>query len=200
MASSRRMGAETSAIRGELIEAAALILEEEGVAGLTARRLAEKVGLKRQIVHYYFGAMDDLLVAVIRVKAEKNLARLDELLDRDPLRAVWEICGSPSATAPVFELNALAIRRPAIQAEMRRYDEVFHRRVAEALDGRFTARGIKPAVAPIAMTHLVAGVASTLGFEGVIQAERGHAELKALLEDWMAAYLETGELPGRTGG
>jgi AcrR family transcriptional regulator len=62
MVATRRPEDESRAL---LIEAATDLINTEGYAALTARKLAGKVGRKRQIVHYYFRIMDDLLLAVI---------------------------------------------------------------------------------------------------------------------------------------
>ena len=61
----RRLGVESSETRAQLIKLAARLIRDEGCAAVTARRLAEDLGLKRQIVHYYFGTIEDLLIVVI---------------------------------------------------------------------------------------------------------------------------------------
>src|SRR5580693_6739527 len=50
--------------REAILAAAETIMTEEGYAAVTSRRVAEKAGLKSQLVHYYFGTMDELFVAV----------------------------------------------------------------------------------------------------------------------------------------
>ena len=47
---------------------------DEGYAAATSRRVAAKAGVKPALVHYYFPSMDDLFVAVLRDKAEDNMA------------------------------------------------------------------------------------------------------------------------------
>lgn len=54
----RRMAADRSKTRAQLIEAAGRLLSKEGYAAVTARRLAEEMGIKRQTVHYYFSTID----------------------------------------------------------------------------------------------------------------------------------------------
>src|SRR5262249_23627983 len=60
MASSRRRGDESSATRALLLEAAEDLMREEGYPAVTTRRLAGRVGVSNQLVHYYFRTMDDL--------------------------------------------------------------------------------------------------------------------------------------------
>ena len=70
MGSARRIGAPDAKNRGVLIDAAEKLLLEEGYAAVTSRRVAEKAGLKPQLVHYYFRTMEELFLAVFRRMAE----------------------------------------------------------------------------------------------------------------------------------
>src|ERR1700759_2223061 len=91
-AATRRMGVESSATRIQLIDEAAKLLKKEGCGAVTARRLAEKLGLKRQIVHYYFATIEDLLIAVIKRDSEAFHEHFtQELIQRDPLHVIWEL-------------------------------------------------------------------------------------------------------------
>src|SRR3569623_2813758 len=99
MADTRRPAEESKAM---LIAAAAEIIRAEGYEELSASRLAEKVGLKRQIVHYYFRTIDDLLVGVIKFYGDIGLARMTEVIRKDPLRAIWEVEPNSSATSFAF--------------------------------------------------------------------------------------------------
>src|ERR1700712_2116321 len=84
----RRIGAESSATRALIIEAAELVMIEEGYAAASTRRVAARAGLKPSLVHYYFPTTEDLLLAVNRKGAAESDRRLDEALSSpDPLRA-----------------------------------------------------------------------------------------------------------------
>ena len=72
MASARRIGAPDAKNRGVLLDAAEQLMLEEGYAAVTSRRVAEKAGLKPQLVHYYFRTMEDLFLAVFR-RSRKGL-------------------------------------------------------------------------------------------------------------------------------
>ncbi len=73
MPSGRRIGAPDAKNRGVLLDAAEQLMLEEGYAAVTSRRLADRAGLKPQLVHYYFRTMDDLFLAVFRRRAEQGL-------------------------------------------------------------------------------------------------------------------------------
>ena len=83
LASPRRIGAEDSKTRAQLLDAAEQLLLEEGYAAVTSRRVAAKAGLKPQLVHYYFRTMDDLFLEVFRRRAEENLARFERAVADD---------------------------------------------------------------------------------------------------------------------
>src|ERR1700759_4835682 len=109
MPSERRRGTRDSATRTELIAAAAAVIGEEGYAALTSRTLADRLGLSRQIVHYYFKSMDELCIAVVQQRGTRTPARLQQAIESpEPLRAVWEICNDPAEASLSLELNALA--------------------------------------------------------------------------------------------
>ena len=89
--SPRRIGAEDSKRRAQLLEAAELLLLEEGYAAVTSRRVAAKAGLKPQLVHYYFRTMDDLFVAVFHAGPKKTWPGSNE---SSPLTDHCRHCGS----------------------------------------------------------------------------------------------------------
>ena len=90
--SPRRIGAADSKTRAQLLDAAELLLLEEGYAAVTSRRVAAKAGLKPQLVHYYFRTMDDLFLEVFRRRAEENVARVERAVAADgSLRALWQL-------------------------------------------------------------------------------------------------------------
>ena len=76
MASARRIGAPDAKNRVVLLDAAEQLLLEEGYAAVTSRRVAERAGLKPQLVHYYFRAMDDMFIEVFRRRAKRDEDRI----------------------------------------------------------------------------------------------------------------------------
>src|SRR5271155_4449899 len=66
MASRRRIGVEGSETWALLLDTAELIMREEGYPAVTTRRLAGRMGVSSQLVHYYFRSMDDLFLALMR--------------------------------------------------------------------------------------------------------------------------------------
>ena len=189
-ASPRRIGAEDSATRTALLDAALALMVEEGYAAVTSRRVAAKAGLKPQLVHYYFRTMDDLFLALVRRGAEHNLARQTRALaSPQPLRALWAFATDPTVTVMSTELAALANHRKAIQAEIGAYAEQFRRLETDALAKILEAQGADPDELPAAaVSVLVTSVARVLALEEALGMTTGHPEMRALVERYLDRY------------
>jgi TetR/AcrR family transcriptional regulator len=189
--SSRRRGVENSAVRSALIDAAELLIREGGYPSVTARNLADKINLKRQIVHYYFRSMDDLFIAVIRRGADKARPRLEAALTSDePLRTLWEINSDPAQATQTLELSALASRRPAVRAEVKRYAQEFRDLQTRVLVKHLEKRGISPDLQPVVATVLLTSLSQVLTLESAIDIDRGHPETLAFVDDCLRAFAE----------
>ena len=177
MAETRRP-AEVS--RTMLIEAAVDVIRNEGYGALSARRLAEKVGLKRQIVHYYFRTVDDLLLAVVRYYGDLGLRHFATVLPEDPLRVLWEVQADESATA--FAFMAMATHRHEIKKEVLRYMDEFRKLQSKAISTYFKSRGIDAAIPPVAVAIIIQSISQGLAAEASLGAKLGHAETRAVME------------------
>lgn len=196
MASDRRRGDESSAVRAALVDAAEELIREGGYPAVTARNLAEKVNLKRQIVHYYFTSMDDVVAAVIRRNTERVKARLQEAMSSgEPLRALQELNRDPQQAVLTMESNALANRRPAVRAEVARSTEELRELQTRMLEAHLAQRGITPAIRPIVATVLLTSLAQALALEAAIDVSTGHAETYEFVEDCLRAFAEGRDPP-----
>jgi AcrR family transcriptional regulator len=188
----RRLGVESSETRAQLMSLAARLIRDEGCAAVTARRLAEELGLKRQIVHYYFGTIEDLLIAVIRRSVGRVHERVKQELDcEDPLRVIYQF--SNSVNSALFEFSALAMRSKAIRAELQRYMGEFRKMQSKAIARHLELRGIEPSIAPAATALVVNAVAHTLAIEAELGVTEGHVETRALMEGWLRTFAQYGE-------
>ena len=57
--------------RARMLDAAERIMVREGYAAVTSRRVEAEAGLK---LHYHFGTLDDLFIAVFRRRARATLS------------------------------------------------------------------------------------------------------------------------------
>src|SRR5262245_47776998 len=67
------VGKRDTGTREKIIAATLEIMFEEGYAAATSRRVAERAGVQRAVVYYYFPTMDDLFLAVLRRGTQENL-------------------------------------------------------------------------------------------------------------------------------
>jgi AcrR family transcriptional regulator len=188
----RRLGVESSETRAQLIRLAARLIRDEGCAAVTARRLAEDLGLKRQIVHYYFGTIEDLLIAVIRRSVGRVHERVKlQLESGQPLKVIYEL--GNTASSALFEFTALAMRSKAIRAEMQRYMDDYRKMQAQAIARYLEQRGITPRIPPMATALVINSVAHTLAIEAALGVTEGHSETRALMDKWLQGFEQDGE-------
>jgi AcrR family transcriptional regulator len=183
------MGPADSEVRERLLNVAERMIAEEGCDAVTARRLAEALGLKRQIVHYYFRSIEDLIIAVIRRQGEALREHLAAALEQGESQAtLWE----PGSTTPAatFEFMAMATRREGVRAEVSRYMEEFRRMRADALAKRQVNKRVGHDAPPLAVATILTAVGQALALEEAIGVSLGHAETRAYVERWL------GELRG----
>lgn len=155
----RRPRAATAEKRTHLLDVTERIMVTEGYAAVTSRNVAAQAGIK---LHYHFGSIDELLVAVVRRLGERNVALLAEALaSPSPLRAWWRLASDRHGNALLVELTAAANHRPALQAELGAFArEVRHMQI-EALGPVLDGHGIDAGLFPPA---LVAAAFQGLGF------------------------------------
>ncbi len=167
---------------------------EEGYAAATSRRVAAQAGVKPALVHYYFGGMDDLFVAVLQAGAETNLSTQQEALAEDSrcmrcgnstARKVrrcgwnswrWPTTARPSAArSPAAPTGSASLRSPA---------------VASALQAHGVDTDEFP---PVVMSMIVASLARIL----VLEQGRGiPAAAITQAQDFVRRYLDRFELLG----
>jgi AcrR family transcriptional regulator len=189
------MGAENSHTRAELIRAAEAIISDQGYAAVTARALAEKVGLKRQIVHYYFHSIEELLIEVIRTHSDAARVAYGAALNAGhPLEAIRALNNNEAATALMFELQAMAVRKERVRTLIGGYVREFRQLQAEALERYLNERGLVPNVPPVVMALVMASLSSTLAAEVALGASEGHRELEALIDAWIEDLAKSGEM------
>src|SRR6187200_1323310 len=139
MATPRRIGAETSKKRDELLDCVERLLVSEGYAAVTYRAVAAKAEVTSGLVQYYFPTLDDLFIAAIRRRSEQNLQRLTAELEArpdEPLRVFWEYSQEESNASVTAEFLALGNHRKSIASEIADVSERVRRLQVAAIAGR----------------------------------------------------------------
>ena len=183
----RRIGAESSATRAAMLDAAEALMREEGYAAVSTRKVAARAGLKPSLVHYYFPTTDDLLIALFRRGADQSDLMLEQALNADdPLRALWEFFADTSRTALTLEFMALANHRKTIRSFMLEHSEQMRERQVALLSRLSDLPGSAFAGCPPAgLSLLLAGIGRALVMEGSMGVVGGHSEARAFVEQWL---------------
>jgi AcrR family transcriptional regulator len=182
-----RVGRE--ATREALIDATAQIMVAEGYAAATSRRVAAKAGVKPALVHYYFPSMDDLLVAVLRDKAETILQRQRKAMaEAEPLHALWQLNGAQDAQL-FTEFLAMANHRKAIRSEISSYAMRFRDLEEGAMTLALKARGIDlESFPPVVMSMIMGSLARMVLHERTLGITRGHDEARVFIEQCLDRF------------
>ncbi len=174
MASTRRIGTETSGTRKLLLQAAAELMREEGYAEVTSRKLAKRAGLKAQLVHYYFRTMGDLFAELFHQATQYHLKQLDEAAASDePLVRMFEISCDPANAAMQMEFLALANHRKEMHVLIADFGKELNDRESAIIraavmpDGLAAAKATAEELATIIQTG-----ARGLAFAGRFNTER----------------------------
>lgn len=191
MATNRRFGLETPQTRMALMDAVGNVMREHGYGALTARKVAERAGLKHQLVYYYFQTLDDLLIATYERHMERYLARIEEALQsRRPLHAFWNVHANPVDSVLNSEFLSMANHNEAIRTRTIAFGEDVRRLGLERLnESLHTPPGSAGAVNAFAVTMAITSIGSVLGLENAIGLSGGHAQTHAMI-GWCIDQLE----------
>ena len=183
----RRIGAPDAKNRGLLLDAAEQLMLEEGYAAVTSRRLANKAGLKPQLVHYYSRTMEELFLEVFRRRAEEGLAvQARALQSPQPLWALWRFGTDPGFTRISMEFMALANHRKELRAEIAYYAERFREEQRQAVAAALQRYGVRSEdMPPVVWTVLMTSLSRFLVLEQAIGMSGGHAETLELVEGYL---------------
>ena len=151
-ARSRTVRPRGAARREALLEATLRIVADTGADAVTHRRVAEVAQLPLASTTYYFDSKEQLLTAALEVAAERDLARLHELVEQrralpaDPEHAVAlvldtiaelsddeQAAGRRSLLAG-YTLLLEAARRPALRELTRRWTKAYMTSVTEMME------------------------------------------------------------------
>jgi AcrR family transcriptional regulator len=116
----------------QIVTAAKQVLLREGIAGCTARVLAEESSFSRSAIHYYFGSMDEVVDAAMASHLEDFVADLHATAARvaDPAPRFWAVTDrylvalgeQPERTMLWFDYSIASVRAghpgPAIAIEV----------------------------------------------------------------------------------
>jgi AcrR family transcriptional regulator len=196
MVANRGYNSTSTQSRRDLITAAAELLEHEGAHAISARRVADRAGLKPQLVHYYFRTMEDLLIAVFDAATEQYFGLHDAAIrSARPLSALWKLNSNVPNVRRNMAFMALGTVHPRLRERMRASGENFRGLQLREIERIFDRLGIdKDEYPPASVAMLMSAVARTLAMEGPIGVETGHRELRMVIERFIER-VEAGQRP-----
>jgi AcrR family transcriptional regulator len=190
----RRVGAEESRTRSLIVQVADTLLDEEGLAAITTSRIADVVGLKRPIVHYYFRTIEDLIVAILRRREEMVVQILEEALRSEQPLSVFQTVSDPKAAAAIHDMSAFALRSETIRAVGRKFLETVMSLHTQALETELTRRGVKAKTPPAAVAIFVSAVQQAIAANRTLGISVAQPELNGLVRSMLDVYVSTGDL------
>jgi AcrR family transcriptional regulator len=199
MATPRRVGAETSETRALLLDRAEELMLEEGYAAGTYRGLASRAGVTGGLVQYYFPMLDDLFVALLQRRSERNIERLRaalELRPGEPLRIVWEFSSDETSAALLTEFIALATHRKTIRAEILDVIKRTRSTQLQVLKERWDEYPAMDGLSPEALLFLLHGIPKMVLLEEAVGMSSGHRDVLRFVEARLDA-LEPRRKPAR---
>lgn len=186
--SRRRIGAPDAKNRTLLLDAAEQLLLSDGYSAVSSRRVAERAGLKHQLVHYYFRTMDDLFLAMFRRRGDQGLqAQAEVLKSPQPLWALWRFNTDPASVALTMQFMAVANQRPALKAEITVYAEQMRAGQYQAVTDAMARYGVDFAeFPPMVLLVLMTSASRMLVIEQeALGMTSGHAETVEFVERWL---------------
>jgi AcrR family transcriptional regulator len=186
MTSTRRMGSVDSAKAESMLDAAEVILRDEGYAALTSRRVAEYLDVKQRLVYYYFRTMDDLILATLKRLSSRELDRLKAASSSDrPLHEIWNVCINTVDARIVSELMALANHTEGMRSEVISFVEKSRSLQVAALKRALaTTNTEKFNVNPEALAIIGSSLVLTLNAEALLGVDKGHAAVKKMIKNF----------------
>jgi TetR/AcrR family transcriptional regulator, transcriptional repressor for nem operon len=157
---------------------------DQGYAAVTYRRVAAAAGVTAPLVQYYFPTLDDLFIALLRRRSDRNLEKLTEALEahpETPLRVIWEYSADETSAALMVELMALGNHRKTIRAEIAGVSERSRKIQLDALSDAHLGDDIPNS----AVLFLMAGIPKLMLMESSLGVSTGHAETLDIVQGYL---------------
>jgi AcrR family transcriptional regulator len=183
------------------LDAAERLLVREGAAGISTRQLAREAGQNHGLVHYYFGSVDELLLQALERFTARVLDRQRAMYGTDaPFAEKWRTAvgfieedlaaGYPKVWA---ELEVLASNKPEMRERLRGVNDSWRSLLRDALAQAIDEYDLdRTRFSAEAWAALVMQFNKGLLSERLLGFDRGHAELLAAIDGWLAS-LEAGK-------
>jgi AcrR family transcriptional regulator len=190
-----------------LLDAAERLLIDVGYGGVTTRHVSKAAGLNHGLVHYYFGSMEELFLAVLERFTARLIVRQRAMYSADTSFLVkWRkamgfleedlASGYPKLW---LELQAMAWNKPPMRARVAAVHKEWTTVLTEAFGPAMKGYGIAHGPLSVeAMVALVATFNQGIMLERLSDIDQGHAALLRSIDRWLASLEKNQEEQGET--
>ncbi len=176
--------------RAELVEAAARVVADRGVAAATTRRIAAEAGVPLGALHYWFTTKDELLEEVVASHVNKLGAAVAAAQDSAPDRSsafddalklflaamAMEREADTGSRLASYELITWALRTPGRGDVARRQVEAFRQIAGQASESWLTEHGADLAVSRDTFAQFIAALFDGLALAWLADPEGSRPE------------------------
>lgn len=176
--------------RTAILDATEAIMREEGYAAVSSRKIAERAQLKSQLVHYHFGTMDELFLALYHRSEELFFSSmLNVLAAPDPLRKLWDLLVNTEKNTLVLEYTAIATHRKPFREELIRSADRARSLENSVFSKAFGAKKTHTLkVTPNVLAFIVTSIARAVIMEGGVGISKGHTEVLEFIESILKTW------------
>jgi AcrR family transcriptional regulator len=188
--------AKTAAVRRKILEACVEAFSETGFRGATMKDIAQRAGISHTGLLHHFARKEDLLLAVLQVRAERSADYLAAADARDAsshpieaLRGVLAVAAENERTPGLLELHSVlsgeasSPEHPAHEYYTERYRNLreYYTRAFAALAERGQLR---TTVSPEALSTML--IALINGLQGQWLFDRTSVDMRARIRDFLS--------------
>lgn len=182
----------SAAARTRLLDAAETLLVSEGAAAISTRRLGAVSGVNHGLVHYYWGSVEELLLAVLERFTKELLDRQRLLFERpvpfvdrwrEAMRHLIDDDSENGYQKVWFELQALAWNLPQLRQRVAAVNDAWRSVVTDAVTGAIAEGELDSRGWPVeAVVALIITANEGVMLERLSGVSAGHAELLAAVD------------------
>ncbi len=200
--------------RARLLDAAAAVFVERGIAAATVEDIAEAAGFSRGAVYSNFADKDAVVLALLQKMTDDAMAEIEDLLERFPdpddyVRATQELMVSPSRRNgnhhPVLsiELVLYAMRNPAARPLLKERLDRAEATIWRVVERNASALGLAAADNRRAIAAMIVAMDDGFALHAIVDPARDSIEQFSTALDFLAeagvaiAFGEQHGQPGR---
>lgn len=182
-----------------LLDAAERLLISVGYSAVTTRLVSQEASLNHGLVHYYYGSMEELFLAVLERFTARLIVRQRAMYAAPTtFRAKWRkamgfIEDDLAAGYPkiLMELQAMGWNRPSMRKRIAAVLDEWRTVLTDAFSSAMKGYGIADGPVPVeAMVALVMTFNMGLLLQRLSGVDKGHAALLRSIDGWLTSLEE----------